>query len=70
RIFRTTTRFSSCPDNCTRVEDDLVTENCSQFEKKIGGACKDPKVVNFGQSKSRSQCMNHKDEGYSDRNTR
>ena len=69
RIFRTTTRFTQCPESCTRVDDKLVTDDCPKFDEN-GMACENPETVHFGQSKSRSQCDNHKDEGYSDRNTR
>lgn len=47
----------------------LITEGYRKFAD-TNTPCPDPETVYLGQTKSRSMCKNHRDEGYGDRNTR
>lgn len=68
-IFVTTTRYTGCPASCTKEEEKVYNQDCLKFQE-TGEICKDAKPTHMGHSKSKSQCDNHKDEGYSDRRTR
>lgn len=59
--------YSGCPDSCNTKSDVVVTEGCQKY-LTTGQECpeSESKLEHTGQSTSRSQCDNHKDEGYCD----
>ena len=56
--------FNNCPKSCNITSDSVI--RCLEAESK-GVDCENPKEERMGQTKSRSQCPVHKDEGYSQR---
>jgi hypothetical protein len=56
--------FNNRPESCNVTSDYVI--RCSEAESK-GVDYENPKEERMGQTKSRSQCPVHKDEGYSQR---
>lgn len=69
KIHVTTTRYTKCPPSCTTVKSVLVSYGCPTYAA-TGNTCRDPKEVNLGQTITRGECQEHKDEGFADYDTR
>ncbi|PTU19927.1 hypothetical protein P175DRAFT_0440239 [Aspergillus ochraceoroseus IBT 24754] len=69
KMHVTTTRYSKCPPCCIKVRYILVTGGCPVYAA-TGRECKNPKEVNLGQTTTRSECPNHRDEGFAEPDTR
>lgn len=59
------TKYRGCPASCTRNSAPTLVK-CSDAEQS-GVTCDNPGTSYTGQTTSRAQCPNHRDEGYSQR---
>ncbi|KAL5041895.1 hypothetical protein BDW71DRAFT_190905 [Aspergillus fruticulosus] len=69
KIHVTTTRYTKCPPSCVKVRRILVTTGCSSYSA-TGQQCSDAKEENLGQTITRSECPNHRDEGFAEHDER
>jgi hypothetical protein len=65
----TTTRYAKCLASCATVKRDLITEGCAKYAE-TKQRCSSPPERHMGQTISRNQCPNHRDEGFAEYDTR
>ncbi|KAH8807064.1 hypothetical protein F5884DRAFT_337181 [Xylogone sp. PMI_703] len=69
KVLVTTTRYARCPAACNTVSRAIITANCPRYET-TQQPCENPPESSLGQTTSRNYCPRHRDEGFSEYDTR